>query len=118
MLCGGSIYLFTFISEVSLATSISMGNESRSEGLGRSVSNTEMGYQQELMHLIALQTVKNAHRKEKQPKSMIVVGSGAIGVEFAHFYNAMGTDVTVVEFLPNVVPLEDEEISKQNNKKD
>jgi dihydrolipoamide dehydrogenase len=48
-----------------------------------------------------------------QPKSMIVVGSGAIGVEFAHFYNAMGTDVTVVEFLPNIVPLEDEDISKQ-----
>jgi len=49
----------------------------------------------------------------EQPKSMIVVGSGAIGVEFAHFYNAMGTDVTVVEFLPNIVPLEDEDISKQ-----
>ena len=49
----------------------------------------------------------------KQPKSMIVVGSGAIGVEFAHFYNAMGTDVTIVEFLPNLVPLEDEEVSKQ-----
>ncbi len=44
---------------------------------------------------------------------MIVVGSGAIGVEFAHFYNAMGTNVTIVEFLPNLVPLEDEEISKQ-----
>lgn len=50
---------------------------------------------------------------EKQPKSMIVVGSGAIGIEFAHFYNAMGTDVTIVEFLPNIVPLEDEDISKQ-----
>lgn len=50
---------------------------------------------------------------KKQPKSMIVVGSGAIGVEFAHFYNAMGTDVTIVEFLPNLVPLEDEEVSKQ-----
>jgi dihydrolipoamide dehydrogenase len=48
-----------------------------------------------------------------QPKSMIVVGSGAIGVEFAHFYNSMGTDVTIVEFLPNIVPLEDEDISKQ-----
>ncbi|HLF50835.1 dihydrolipoyl dehydrogenase [Flavobacterium sp.] len=48
-----------------------------------------------------------------QPKSMIVVGSGAIGVEFAHFYNAMGTEVTIVEFLPNIVPLEDEDISKQ-----
>jgi dihydrolipoamide dehydrogenase len=48
-----------------------------------------------------------------QPKSLIVVGSGAIGVEFAHFYNAMGTEVTIVEFLPNIVPLEDEDISKQ-----
>ena len=48
-----------------------------------------------------------------QPKSMIVVGSGAIGVEFAHFYNSMGTEVTIVEFLPNIVPLEDEDISKQ-----
>lgn len=49
----------------------------------------------------------------KQPKKMIVVGSGAIGVEFAHFYNSMGTDVTIVEFMPNVVPVEDIEISKQ-----
>ena len=49
----------------------------------------------------------------EQPKSMIVVGSGAIGVEFAHFYNSMGTDVTVVEFMPNIVPVEDEDISKQ-----
>ena len=49
----------------------------------------------------------------KQPKSMIVVGSGAIGVEFAHFYNSMGTDVTVVEFMPNIVPVEDKDVSKQ-----
>lgn len=49
----------------------------------------------------------------EQPKSMIVVGSGAIGVEFAHFYNSMGTEVTIVEFMPNVVPVEDEDISKQ-----
>jgi dihydrolipoamide dehydrogenase len=48
-----------------------------------------------------------------QPKKMIVVGSGAIGVEFAYFYNSMGTEVTIVEFLPNVVPVEDEEVSKQ-----
>jgi len=48
-----------------------------------------------------------------QPKKMIVVGSGAIGVEFAYFYKSMGTEVTIVEFLPNVVPVEDEEISKQ-----
>ncbi|TVZ50881.1 dihydrolipoyl dehydrogenase [Dokdonia sp. Hel_I_53] len=49
----------------------------------------------------------------EQPKSMIVVGSGAIGVEFASFYNSMGTDVTIVEFMPNVVPVEDEDVSKQ-----
>lgn len=49
----------------------------------------------------------------EQPKSMIVVGSGAIGVEFAHFYKSMGTDVTIVEFMPNIVPVEDEDISKQ-----
>ncbi|AUS06187.1 dihydrolipoyl dehydrogenase [Pseudotamlana carrageenivorans] len=48
----------------------------------------------------------------KQPKKMIVVGSGAIGVEFAHFYNSMGTEVTIVEFMPNVVPVEDKDISK------
>jgi dihydrolipoamide dehydrogenase len=47
------------------------------------------------------------------PKSMVVVGSGAIGVEFAYFYATMGTKVTVVEFLPNIVPVEDEEVSKQ-----
>jgi len=48
----------------------------------------------------------------KQPKSMVVVGSGAIGIEFAYFYNSIGTKVTVVEFLDNIVPLEDEEVSK------
>ncbi|MGY5353952.1 dihydrolipoyl dehydrogenase [Wenyingzhuangia sp. IMCC45467] len=48
----------------------------------------------------------------EQPKKMIVVGSGAIGVEFAHFYNSMGTEVTIVEFMPNVVPVEDEDVSK------
>jgi len=56
---------------------------------------------------------RKAMTLESQPKSMIVVGSGAIGVEFSHFYNAMGTKVTLVEFLPNIVPLEDEDISKQ-----
>ncbi|MCB4808298.1 dihydrolipoyl dehydrogenase [Tamlana sp. 62-3] len=49
----------------------------------------------------------------KQPKKMIVVGSGAIGVEFAYFYNSMGTEVTIVEYLPNIVPVEDEDVSKQ-----
>ncbi|GAA4271658.1 dihydrolipoyl dehydrogenase [Aquimarina gracilis] len=56
---------------------------------------------------------REAMTLKSQPKKMIVVGSGAIGVEFAHFYNAMGTEVTIVEFLPNLVPLEDEEVSKQ-----
>lgn len=56
---------------------------------------------------------REAMSLEKQPKKMLVVGSGAIGIEFAYFYNAMGTEVTVVEFLPNVVPVEDEEVSKQ-----
>jgi dihydrolipoamide dehydrogenase len=48
-----------------------------------------------------------------QPKSLVVVGSGAIGIEFAYFYATMGTKVTIVEFLPNIVPVEDEDISKQ-----
>lgn len=48
-----------------------------------------------------------------QPKSMIVVGSGAIGVEFAYFYNSLGTKVTIVEYMPRIVPVEDEDISKE-----
>ncbi|UPS90821.1 dihydrolipoyl dehydrogenase [Bizionia sp. M204] len=56
---------------------------------------------------------REAMTLKEQPKKMIVVGSGAIGVEFAYFYNSMGTDVTIVEFLPNVVPVEDEDVSKQ-----
>ncbi len=51
-----------------------------------------------------------------QPKTMIVVGSGAIGVEFAYFYNSIGTKVTVVEFLPNIVPVEDVDVSKELEK--
>ncbi len=50
---------------------------------------------------------------EKQPKSMVIVGSGAIGVEFAYFYNSIGTKVAIVEFMPNIVPVEDEDISKE-----
>jgi dihydrolipoamide dehydrogenase len=50
---------------------------------------------------------------EKQPESMVVVGSGAIGTEFAYFYHTIGTAVTLVEYLPNIVPFEDEEVSKQ-----
>ncbi|MEP5611292.1 MAG: dihydrolipoyl dehydrogenase [Cyclobacteriaceae bacterium] len=49
----------------------------------------------------------------KQPKKMVVVGSGAIGVEFAYFYKSLGTDVTVVEFMDRIVPVEDEDVSKQ-----
>lgn len=48
-----------------------------------------------------------------KPKKMVIVGSGAIGVEFAYFYNTMGTEVTVVEYMPNIVPVEDEDVSKQ-----
>ncbi|MFY7811654.1 MAG: FAD-dependent oxidoreductase, partial [Flavobacterium sp.] len=59
---------------------------------------------------------RQAMTLKSQPKSMIVVGSGAIGVEFAYFYNAMGTNVTIVEFMPNIVPVEDEDISKQFEK--
>ncbi|HOZ51338.1 MAG TPA: dihydrolipoyl dehydrogenase [Chitinophagaceae bacterium] len=51
-----------------------------------------------------------------QPKTMIVVGSGAIGVEFAYFYNSIGTKVTIVEFMPRIVPVEDEDISKELEK--
>ncbi|MDE3235192.1 MAG: FAD-dependent oxidoreductase, partial [Bacteroidota bacterium] len=51
-----------------------------------------------------------------QPKSMIIVGSGAIGVEFAYVYNSMGTKVTIVEFMPRIVPVEDEDISKELEK--
>jgi dihydrolipoamide dehydrogenase len=50
------------------------------------------------------------------PKRLVVVGSGAIGVEFAYFYNTLGTEVTIVEFMPNIVPVEDEEVSKQMEK--
>ena len=52
----------------------------------------------------------------QQPKTMIIVGSGAIGVEFAYVYNSMGTKVTIVEFLPRIVPVEDEDISKELEK--
>ena len=56
---------------------------------------------------------REAMTLDKMPKSMVVVGSGAIGVEFAYFYNAMGVDVTIVEYAANVVPVEDEDVSKQ-----
>lgn len=55
---------------------------------------------------------RQAMNLPKQPKSLVVVGSGAIGSEFAYFYNSIGTEVTLIELLPNIVPLEDEEVSK------
>jgi len=59
---------------------------------------------------------RQAMNLPKQPKSLLVVGSGAIGIEFAYFYATMGTKVTVVEFMPNIVPVEDEDVSKQLEK--
>lgn len=59
---------------------------------------------------------RQAMNLPKQPKSIVVVGSGAIGIEFAYFYNALGSKVTIVEFLDRIVPVEDEEISKQLEK--
>jgi dihydrolipoamide dehydrogenase len=56
---------------------------------------------------------REAMSLEKQPKSMIVVGSGAIGTEFAYFYHAIGTKITLIEYMPNIVPVEDEDVSKQ-----
>ena len=56
---------------------------------------------------------RKAMTLEKQPKKLIVVGSGAIGIDIAYFYNAMGTEVTIVEYLDRIVPVEDEEVSKQ-----
>tara|TARA_A200000113_G_scaffold101777_1_gene91254 strand:- start:9 stop:1397 length:1389 start_codon:yes stop_codon:yes gene_type:complete len=56
---------------------------------------------------------RKAMTLDKKPSKIVVVGSGAIGVEFAYFYNAMGIDVTVVEYMPNIVPVEDEDVSKQ-----
>jgi dihydrolipoamide dehydrogenase len=59
---------------------------------------------------------RQAMTLSKQPKKLVVVGSGAIGVEFAYFYNAIGTEVTIVEYLPTIVPVEDEDVSKQLEK--
>lgn len=59
---------------------------------------------------------RKAMTLEKQPKSMVIIGSGAIGVEFAYVYASMGTKVTIVEFLPRIVPVEDEDVSKELEK--
>ncbi|HKJ78390.1 MAG TPA: FAD-dependent oxidoreductase, partial [Prolixibacteraceae bacterium] len=56
---------------------------------------------------------RKAMTLDKQPESMVVVGSGAIGSEFAYFYQSIGTNVTLVEFMPTLVPNEDEEVAKQ-----
>ena len=56
---------------------------------------------------------RKAMTLENQPKSLLIIGSGAIGVEFAYVYASMGTKVTIVEFMPNIVPVEDEDISKE-----
>ena len=74
----------------------------------------------ELPHLKQDDTKVIGYRKamtlDTQPKRLIIVGSGAIGVEFAYFYNSMGTDVTIVEYMPRIVPIEDKDISKQLEK--
>ncbi|WP_410505558.1 dihydrolipoyl dehydrogenase [Hymenobacter sp. HDW8] len=59
---------------------------------------------------------RKAMTLEQMPKRLVVVGSGAIGVEFAYFYRAMGSEVTIVEFMPRIVPVEDEEVSRQMEK--
>ena len=59
---------------------------------------------------------REAMTLEKQPSSITIVGSGAIGIEFAYFFNSMGTDVTVIEYMPNIVPLEDIDVSKELEK--
>ena len=59
---------------------------------------------------------RKAMTLKKQPKSIIVIGSGAIGSEFAYFYNSIGTKVTLIEYLPNILPLEDIDVSKQLEK--
>jgi dihydrolipoamide dehydrogenase len=56
---------------------------------------------------------RKAMTLDKQPESMVIVGSGAIGSEFAFFYNSIGTKVTLIEYMPNILPVEDEEVSKQ-----
>jgi len=61
---------------------------------------------------VRVMTSREALANRKQPKSIVIVGAGAIGVEFAYFFNSLGTQVTLVEMLPNILPVEDEEVSK------
>ncbi len=67
-------------------------------------------FKQDGKHIIGY---REALSPEKLPESMAVIGSGAIGTELAFFYKSMGSDVTIIEYLPEIVPLEDEEVSKQ-----
>ena len=59
---------------------------------------------------------REAMSLKEQPNKMVVVGSGAIGVEFAYFYNSLGTEVTIVEYLDAIVPREDKDVSKELGK--
>ena len=59
---------------------------------------------------------REAMTLKKQPKKMIIVGSGAIGIEFAYFYNSMGTEVQIIEYMDRILPVEDKDISNQLNK--
>lgn len=59
---------------------------------------------------------RKAMTPDSKPNSIVIIGSGAIGVEFAYFYNSMGTKVTIVEYLPNIVPVEDTDVSKELEK--
>lgn len=61
---------------------------------------------------VKVMTSREALAAKELPKSVVIIGAGAIGIEFAYFYNALGSNVTVVEVLPQVLPVEDEEISK------
>jgi dihydrolipoamide dehydrogenase len=92
------------------------GNEGVKEFTAKSIIIATGGRSRELPNLkqdgIKVIGYRQAMVLPKKPKSMIVVGSGAIGIEFAYFYNSIGTQVTVVEYLDNIVPLEDEEVSK------
>ena len=58
---------------------------------------------------------REAMTLQKQPKKMIIVGSGAIGIEFAYFYNSMGTEVKIIEYMDRILPVEDKDISNQLN---
>lgn len=75
-------------------------------GSARSLPNLPIDHQKVIGY-------REAMVLDKQPRSMVVVGGGAIGVEFAYFYNAIGTAVTLVEYMPHLLPLEDEGVSKQ-----